>query len=148
MPSVDIYGRVDHIRMTVYAITVPTITAGPTTTYASLTRTGPANAWGFTFTPHDDYHVDADGLTYSLRTSATYGTGTEITSGTCTSDVSKVLTGLAYNITGLADGSNSLFLHISNGTDNTATAGSVTLLRDDAAPTAATAISTSPSPVI
>ena len=126
--------------------TAPSFSVQPSATYASLTRTGPSNTWGVTFTATDAEQTGANALTYQIRT-ASGGGGTLVSSGTCTSGVSKVITGLAYNASGLADGSNTLYVRVGDGTDNV-DSNSWTLLRDDEAPTAATSISTIPDPVV
>ena len=108
--------------------TPPTITSGPTTTYASGTATTPTVTWGVTFTATDAEQTGSDALTYYIRTSSTFGGGTQVATGTCTSGASKVLTGLAYNASGLVEGSQTLYLHIYDGALNTVTAGSFNLV--------------------
>jgi WD40 repeat protein len=105
----------------------PTITVAPTVTYSVGIDTGPASTWGITFTAHDDEQTGANQLSWKIRTSATYGAGTLVASGTCTNDVSKVVTGLAYDAPGLAAGVNTLYLHIHDGITNTVTASSFNL---------------------
>jgi hypothetical protein len=121
--------NIDHVRITIYYTTntAPTITAGPTTTYQSGDRTNPSVTWGVTFTPDDAEQTGANAITYYIRTSATFGAGTQVATGTCTADSEKAVTGLAYNATGLTWGSQTLYLHLYDGTANTATAGSFTL---------------------
>ena len=114
--------------------TAPTITSGPTTTYASGTATTPTVTWGVTFTATDAEQTGTDALTYYIRTSSTFGGGTQVATGTCTSGSSKAVTGLAYNAPGVVVGSQTLYLHIYDGALNTVTAGSFTLLRIDAKP--------------
>ena len=109
--------------------TAPTITAGPTTTYASGTCTTPTVTWGVTFTATDSEQTGADALTYYIRTSSTFGAGTQVATGTCTSGASKVVTGLAYNASGVVEGTQTLYLHIYDGALNTVTASSFTLVR-------------------
>lgn len=111
------------------ANTAPTITAGPTTTYASGTCTTPTVTWGVTFTATDSEQTGADALTYYIRTSSTFGAGTQVATGTCTSGVSKAVTGLAYNAPGVVEGTQTLYLHIYDGALNTVTASSFTLVR-------------------
>ena len=109
--------------------TAPTITTGPTTTYASGTATTPTVTWGVTFTATDAEQTGADALTYYIRTSSTFGAGTQVATGTCTSGTSKVVTGLTYNAPGVNEGTQTLYLHIYDGALNTVTASSFTLVR-------------------
>ena len=113
--------------------TAPTITAGPTTTYAVGSDTRPSNTWGITFTATD---AEQAALTYYIRTSATWAAGTQVATGTCTSGTSKVLTGLLYNASGLVEGSQTLYLHIYDGTDHTVSASSFSLTVHGLAPVA------------
>lgn len=111
------------------AATPPTITSGPTTTYASGTCTTPTVTWGITFTATDAEQTGSNALTYYIRTSSTFGSGTQVATGTCTSGSSKVVTGLAYNASGVVEGTQTLYLHIYDGALNTVTASSFTLVR-------------------
>lgn len=123
----------------------PTFSVQPTRNYNfGLTRTGPNNTpITVTFTPADAEQTGANELSYEIRTSATPGGGSLVGSGTCTSGAQKSHS-LAYNATGLADGSNTLWVHLFDGTTTT-TSNSFIVLRDDTNPTATTSISTTPS---
>lgn len=123
----------------------PTISAQPTTTYSVGTRVGPVNTWGVTFTPSDTDDTGTNGLNYEVRTSATPAAGTLITSGTCTHSTSKVITGLAYNITGLVSGDNVLYVHVTDGFE-TAVSSSFTV-KVDPSVSAPSVDSYSPTPV-
>jgi hypothetical protein len=117
----------------------PSFSSAPAITYGSLTRTGPNNTpWTLTFTPSDTDTTGANALSWKVYTGA-LRTGTLVGSGTCTNATQKVTT-LAYNASGLSAGSNTLYVSVDDGTLVSADS-TVTLLRDDAAPTGATSVS-------
>jgi hypothetical protein len=121
--------------------TAPTISS-VTVGYGALTRTGPNNTpWTLTFTATDPEETGADALTWEVWTGAGR-TGTMVASGTCTSAVSRQGS-IAYNASGIVDGSQTLRLSVDDGTLTSADS-SFTLKRDDVAPTAATAIVVTP----
>jgi hypothetical protein len=125
----------------------PTFTVQPSINYGSGSRIGSTNTpLNVTFTAHDDLTTGVNGLTYSIRTSATIGGGTQVGSGTCTSGTSKTHS-LAYNATGLAAGSNTLWVQVNDGVNTAVASSSFIVLRDDVAPAASGTISTTPSAV-
>lgn len=112
--------------------------SGVSVGYGSYTRTSPNNTpWTCNFT------AGVDATNYEVRTAASGG-GTLVASGAATSGANGKT--IAYNATGLADGSQTLYVRVGNGTSWGADA-SFTLLRDDVAPTASTSISTTPGSV-
>lgn len=125
--------------------TVPTFSVQPVATYAGgATRTGPNTTWGVTFTANDSEQSGA-GFTYQIRTSATPTGGTLVASGTLTFGSSLVRTGIAYNASGLVQGSNTLYVHVYDG-GLWGVSNSFTVLRDDSV-SAPSSISHSPNPV-
>lgn len=111
----------------------PELTAGPTVSYGSWTRTGPNNTpitVSFTYT--DAEETASNELDYTIDTAAAGG-GTEAGSGSMSSGVEKTHS-LAYNASGLASGSNTLYVHVTDGTTFSPDNPSFTVLRDDAAP--------------
>jgi hypothetical protein len=124
--------------------TEPVISVPPTVSYTPLTRLGPNNTPAtVTFTATDTEETTANALSYTIRTAAAGG-GTLVGSGTCTSGISK-----SHSITntnaGLVDGTNTLYLRISDGTLFSSDAA-FTLLRDTGLPTVGT-ITHTPNPV-
>lgn len=141
----------EALLVALFENTSPTITSGPTTTYASGVDTRPGSTWGVTFTPDDSEQTGVNALTYYIRTSATWGGGTQVATGSCTADSSKAVTGLAYNAPGLAEGTNTLYLHIYDGDLHTVTASSFTVLvatQKSASENAALNVTESPSVTI
>jgi hypothetical protein len=117
----------------------PSFSSAPAVTYGGLTRTGPNNTpWTLTFTPSDTGMTGTNALNWKVYTGAGR-TGTLVASGTCTNAVQKVTT-IAYNASGLSTGSQTLYVSLDDGTLTSADS-TVTLLRDDGAPTASTSIS-------
>lgn len=125
--------------------TAPEITVAPSVTYNGKTRLGPQNSPAtVSFTAIDAEETSADELSYTIRTAASGG-GTLVGSGTCTSGVSKQHN-IAHNATGLAgNGSQTLYLQVSDGEDTDEE--SFTLLQDNAAPAVGT-ITYDPDPVL
>ena len=128
--------------------TAPSFSAQPAASYNSgFTRTGPSNTpISVLFTATDAEQTGAGALSYEVRTSATPGGGTLVGSGTCTSGAQKSHS-LAYNASGLAHGSNTLYVHLSDGVASVVVSSSFVVLRDDAAPTDSTSISVTPDPL-
>ena len=128
--------------------TGPSFSAQPAASYNSgFTRTGPSNTpVSVLFTATDAEQTGAGELSYEVRTSATPGGGTLVGSGTCTSGAQKSHS-LAYNASGLVDGSNTLYVHLSDGIASVVVSSSFTVLRDDVAPTDSTSISVTPDPL-
>ncbi len=128
------------------ANTAPTYNTQPYSGYTSTyTRVGPGNTWQAYIWAVDSEQTGANALTWQIRTSSC-GAGTLIANGTFTSGVSKYTGNISHNASVLVDGSNTLYMCISDGTLST-TSSPFTLLRDDVSPTASTAISTNPSTV-
>ena len=124
-----------------YTASAPTASS-VSATYGSYSRAGPNNTpWTLNFT-------GANGITtYQVRTGSTVTTGTQVVAPAAAADGANAKT-IAYNATGLVDGSQTLYLYVSNDSGSTWSAGySFTLLRDDTAPTASTAISNTPTTV-
>lgn len=130
------------------ANTAPSITSGPSSAYigSGTTRTGPNNAWQLIFNATDAEQTGSNALTFYLHTGANR-TGTQVCSATFTSGGGVGYSGCAYNAPGMVVGTNTLYLSVYDGTNYAATNPTVTVLRDDTAPTASTTISTTPSPV-
>lgn len=131
------------------ANTAPTFSVQPSTNYNSgLTRTSVDNTpVSVVFTANDSEQTGSNALSYEIRTSATPGAGTLVGSGTCTHNSSKSHS-LAYNASGLSVGSNTLYVHVTDGT-NTTTSNSFTVLRDDGtAPTYSVTPNVTTNPVI
>jgi hypothetical protein len=109
------------------------VISGLTVDYNGWTRTGPLNTpWGLRFT----VSALANG-TWQVRTAAAGG-GTLVASGSYTTS-SPVSTTIAYNASGLADGSNTLYVRGNDGT-NWGDDVAFNLKRDDVAPTAVTGV--------
>lgn len=129
--------NIDHVQMRVY-YTAPPTASGVSASYGSYTRTGSANSpWTLNFTA-------AGGTTnYQVRTGSTSTTGTQVITGVAADGANAK--SIAYNASGIVDGSQTLYLYLSP--DNTfwSPSYSFTLLRDTVAPTASTTISTTPS---
>jgi len=123
----------------------PSITVNPAVTYGAYTRTSASANWTLNFTATDAEQTGAGALTYYVHTGAGR-TGTQVATETFTSG-GAVAASLAYNATGLVDGSNTLYLSVYDGSNYSATNPSFTLLRDSSVPNAATPISTTPSNV-
>lgn len=116
--------------------TAPTITVAPTVSYGNRTRSGPENTPAVvSFTATDPEETAAGELNWGIYT-ATAGGGTQVASGTCTSGVQEQVN-IAYNASGLSEGSNTLYLLVSDGTDDDEE--SFTLLVDETAPVTFTA---------
>lgn len=129
--------NIDHVQMRVY-YTAPPTASGIAASYGSYARTGSVNTpWTLNFT-------GAGGTTnYQVRTGSTSTTGTQVITGVASDGVNAK--SIAYNATGIVDGSQTLYLYLSP--DNTFWSPnySFTLLRDDVAPTSSTSISTTPA---
>lgn len=129
--------------------TAPTFSSQPSVSYNSgLTRTSVDNTpISINFTANDAEQQSSNALSYEIRTSATPGAGSLVGSGTCTHNSAKSHS-TAYNATGLSVGSNTLYVHVTDGTFTT-TSNSFTLLRDDGtAPTYSVTPSVTTNPVI
>ncbi len=126
--------------------TPPTFSAQPSTVATGLTRTGPLNTpWAFTFTASDAQETGANALTYTLKRNSDSATIGSVT-GNFTSGAGQTINGTAYNATNLASGTNVLRVDVSDGTNTTAS-NTFNVFRDDANPSSAGTISTSPSTV-
>jgi hypothetical protein len=114
--------------------------SGVSVSYGSFTRTSVNNTpWTANFTG------GADVTQYEVRT-APSGGGTLVASGAAASGANAKT--IAYNASGLVDGTQTLYVRCANATPVWGSDVSFTLLRDDTAPTASTTISTTPSPVV
>lgn len=126
----------NHVRITVFYTptnTAPSIAVAPTVSYGSLTRLGPNNSPAIvSFTATD---ADGDPLTYQIRTAASGG-GTLVASGNANLG-STTNVNIAYNATGLVEGTNALYLRVHDGTAYSADS-SFDLLRDTEAPSVGT----------
>lgn len=126
--------------------TAPTISVSPSASYGSWTRTGVNNTpFTVNFTATDAESTGANALTYYFHTGAGR-TGTQVSTGTFTSGAASPT--VAYDSSGLAAGSNTVYLSVYDGTNYSGTNPSFTVLRDDAVPTASTSISYSPTTVL
>lgn len=122
------------------ANTAPSFSSQPSVNYNStFTRTGANNTpITISFTPSDPEQTGSNAISYQIRT-ASGGGGTLVGSGTCTSGASKNHS-LAYNDTGISNGSNTLYVRLSDGITST-DSNSFVVLRDDTAPNNGTVIS-------
>lgn len=131
---------IDAVRIT---ITYTDVSASAVSaSYNGYTRTSVNNTpWVLNFTGSTGVNK------YQLRTANTSGGGTQVATGTATAGANAPT--IAYNASGMANGSNTLYLFVSGDAGATWLGGpyTVTILRDDTAPTATTSISTSPSTV-
>jgi len=93
----------------------PIITVGPTVAYAGSSTgvSSVATPATVTFTATDAEQTGADELTWQIRT-ATGGGGTLVASGTATQAISEVAS-IDYNDSGIIDGSQTLYLLVSDG---------------------------------
>lgn len=135
---------VDHVQMTIYYTIPPEITVSPSVNYGGFTRLGSNNTPVIlSFTAVDDETTGVNQLAYQIRTAAG-GNGTLVGNGTATSGQNKT-----HNISntdpGLTDGTQTLYLRVSDGTSWSNDA-SFTLLRDTSE-SAASIPTHSPSPV-
>jgi len=140
------YCLIDHIRITVTYTTntAPTISINPYASYGSYTRTGPSNTpFTVSFTATDAEQNGANQLTYYIHTGANR-TGTQVSTGTFTSGATSKT--IAYNASGLSQGSNPLYLSVYDGAVYSSTNPSFTVYRDDTTPSAS-GISHNPNPV-
>lgn len=133
--------RIDSARVTVWYEDI-SVVGTPTVDYRGLSRTGPGNAlWRL--------HFIGSGAVnrYQVRTAATSGAGTQVSTGAAVAGANAI--DIAYDAAGLVDGSQTLYLFVSadGGATWPVASTSITLVRDDTAPTAATSISTTPSTV-
>lgn len=128
------------------ANTAPTFSGAPAVFYQADMSRASVNAtpWILAFTPTDAEQTGANALTYYVYTGANR-TGTQVATGTTTSG-SYTSVNIAYNALGMVNGSNTFYVSLSDGSLFSSDS-SITVLRDDVAPTAATSISTTPNPV-
>lgn len=126
--------------------TAPTITVNPSVNYNGYTRLGPSNTPGtISFTATDPEETGSNALSYQIRTASGSG-GTLVASGNFTSGVAANVN-IAHNASGLSEGSNTLYLRVSDGTDFAPTNPSFALLVDRTAPTLDGDIEYDPDPV-
>jgi len=129
-----VVGTNGYIR-TYTSNTAPSITSGPSIAYVNsgTTRTGPNNAWQLLGAGTDSEQTGSNQLTFYLHTGANR-TGTQACSQTFTSGVQWGYSLCGYNAPGLAQGSNTLYLSIYDGSLYSSTNPSFTVLRDDGNP--------------
>ncbi len=124
--------------------TPPSFSSQPVKNVQGFTRAGTGNTpWVVQFTATDPEQTGANELTYTLKKnsdSSTISGPTTFTSGAVQTF------GVNYNASNLASGSNTLRVDVGDGTDTTASS-TFTLDIDNAAPTGAGTISTTPNPV-
>lgn len=126
--------------------TAPTITVNPSVNYNGYTRLGPNNTPGsVSFTATDPEETGSNALSYEIRTASGSG-GTLVASGNFTSGVGASVS-IAHNASGINEGSNTLYLRVSDGTDYAPTNPSFTLLVDRGAPTVGI-ITQTPNPAV
>lgn len=141
-----VYVAVLSIEYTPPPNTPPTITVNPSVNYSGYTRLGPNNTPGnVSFTATDPEETDSNALSYEIRTASGSG-GTLVASGNFTSGVAANVN-IAHNASGINEGSNTLYLRVSDGTDYAPTNPSFTLLVDRTAPTLNGGITHNPDPV-
>lgn len=118
---------------------------GPVGTIPSI-GSGAGMGGTISFRATDAEETGANALSYTIRTSATPGAGTQIASGTCTSGITESVA-VTNSTTGLtSNGLKTVYVHVSDGT-NTAVSSSLQFRVDESTSQTATLISTDPTTV-